>query len=521
MNTTVVAQLQKQLESFSFEAQPEGVGRVSAVGDGVVEITGLPQALMAEAVVFDTGEGRNLETALHSADTLYGVVLNLEEYVVRAVVLGDARKVREGMTAVRTGTVLSVPVGEALVGRVVNTLGEPLDGKGPLETSERYPIERPAHPVIERASVNTPLHTGVRAIDALVPIGRGQRELIIGDRFTGKTTIAIDTILAQRYEPEATRPICVYVAIGQKESKTAKIVAHLKEAGALDYTIVVNAPASDPAVLQFYAPYAGVSMAEYFMEKGKDVLIVYDDLSKQAVAYREMSLLLRRPPGREAFPGDIFYAHSRLLERSAKLSKEQGGGSITALPIIETLEGDVSAYIPTNVISITDGQIYLETDLFHKGQRPAVHVGLSVSRVGSSAQTKVMKKVAGTLRIELAQYRELESFSQFASDLDEETTTRLAKGARMTEALKQPPSAPIPFYLEAVLLFAFTENAFARVPLSEVSRATKEFMTFLEATHAEVLADIKETRDITDAQKEVLREACSRFEAAHPEFFRV
>ncbi len=498
MTTTIVEKLRKQLESFETVVQPEGVGTVVAVGDGVAEIDGLPRALMAEMVEFDTADGVPLSHALTAEGRIYGMVLNLEDHVVRAVVLGDTRRVKEGMTVKSTGKVLSVPVGEALIGRVVNTLGEPLDGKGPIASVLMYPVERPAHPVIERDPVKTPLHTGLKAIDSMVPIGRGQRELIIGDRFTGKTTIAIDTILNQLTEPKETRPICIYVAIGQKESKTAKIVARLKDAGAMEYTIVVDAPASDPAALQFLAPYAGVSMGEYFMEQGKDVLIVYDDLSKQSVAYREVSLLLRRPPGREAFPGDVFYLHSRLLERSAKLSKAQGGGSITALPIIETQEGDVSAYIPTNVISITDGQIYLESDLFNKGVRPAINVGLSVSRVGSSAQTKAMKKVAGKIRIELAQFRELEAFAQFASDLDEETTRRLNKGARLVEILKQPHSAPLGFEKQVATIVAAGEGLFETTPVEKTAEAGRELMTYLEGQHGNILDAMRTSKDLTE-----------------------
>lgn len=519
MTTTIVEKLRKQIESFDASPKLEGVGTVLSVGDGVAEIDGLEVALMAEMVEFDTSSGATLEATIGTEGRLYGMVLNLEEGSVRAVVLGDTRRVREGMTVRATGRVLSVPVGEALIGRVVNTLGEPLDGKGPIKESALYPVERPAHPVIERKSVNTPLHTGLKAIDAMVPIGRGQRELIIGDRGVGKTVVAIDTILNQKNEPLESRPICVYVAIGQKESKTAKIVAKLKEAGALEYTIVVNAPASDPAALQYLAPYAGVSMAEYFMEKGKDVLIVYDDLSKQSVAYREVSLLLRRPPGREAFPGDIFYLHSRLLERSAKLDDKFGGGSITALPIIETQEGDVSAYIPTNVISITDGQIYLETDLFNKGVRPAINVGLSVSRVGSSAQTKAMKKVAGKMRIELAQYRELEAFAQFASDLDEETTKRLNKGARLVEILKQTQANPLGFEKQVAVILSANDGFFDAVSVDKTAQAARELVEFLENQHAEILDTIRKEKDLSDDTKAKLTAAREVFKTAHAGLF--
>lgn len=519
MTTTIVEAVRRQLESFETHVTPEGVGTVVAVGDGVAEIEGLSHALMAEMLEFDTTHDAPLKTALDTKERIYGMALNLEEHTVRAVVLGDTARITEGMTVRATGKVFSVPVGEALIGRVVNTLGEPIDGKGPLNAEAHYPLERPAHPVIEREAVRTPLHTGLKAVDAMIPIGRGQRELIIGDRFTGKTTIAIDTILNQRTEPEATRPICIYVAIGQKESKTAKIVAKLKEAGAMSYTIVVDAPASDPAALQFLAPYAGVSMGEYFMEKGKDVLIVYDDLSKQSVAYREVSLLLRRPPGREAFPGDIFYLHSRLLERSAKLAQRLGGGSITALPIIETQEGDVSAYIPTNVISITDGQIYLESDLFNKGVRPAINVGLSVSRVGSSAQTKAMKAVAGKLRLELAQYRELEAFAQFASDLDEETSRRLQKGARLVEVLKQPHSAPLGFEVQVAIIALAGEGLFDAIPVERTTEAASVCAEFLHDQHHSLLESIRTSRELTDATRTELRAVRERFCMAHPALF--
>lgn len=515
MDNTIIEKLRKQIESFEVHSTPHGVGTVVAVGDGVAEIDGLPNALMAEMVEFDTASESDLRDAIAEEGRLFGMVLNLEEHALRAVVLGDARRVKEGMTVRATGKVLSVPVGEGLIGRVVNTLGEPLDGKGSVKAAATYPVERPAHPVIEREGVNEPLHTGLKAVDSMIPIGRGQRELIIGDRFTGKTTIAIDTILNQLHEPKEKRPICVYVAIGQKESKTAKIVAKLKEAGAMEYTIIVDAPASDPAALQFLAPYAGVSMAEYFMEQGNDVLIIYDDLSKQSVAYREVSLLLRRPPGREAFPGDIFYLHSRLLERSAKLGKEHGGGSITALPIIETQEGDVSAYIPTNVISITDGQIYLESDLFNKGVRPAINVGLSVSRVGSSAQTKAMKKVAGKMRIELAQYRELEAFAQFSSDLDEETTRRLNKGARLVEILKQPHSVPMGFEEQVVAITAAQSGVFDTVPVEKVRTAGDELIRFMRDQHQDVLDTIRTEKAVSDATGEKLTNLFKLFTDSH------
>src|SRR3989344_5977494 len=398
----IIKKIKSQIEAFEPASEFEKIGHVSAVGDGIATIDGLSDALMSEMVVFDTGEGKPLEDVLKEGDGVLGMILNLEEDAAKAVILGQSESIREGMTVKSTGKILSIPVGENLIGRVIDPLGRPLDGGVPIHSEVSNHIERRAYGVIERKSVNAPLHTGIKAIDAMIPIGRGQRELIIGDRQTGKTTIALDTILNQINEDPKNRPICIYVAIGQKDSKVARFVHELKERGAMEYSIIVSAGASSPAALQFLAPYSGAAIGEYFMDKGKDALAIYDDLSKHATAYRQMSLLLRRPPGREAYPGDIFYLHSRLLERAAKLSDAMGGGSLTALPIIETQEGDVSAYIPTNVISITDGQIYLETDLFNKGIRPAINVGISVSRVGSSAQTKAMKKVAGKLRIELA-----------------------------------------------------------------------------------------------------------------------
>ncbi|MDB5224727.1 MAG: atpA, partial [Candidatus Adlerbacteria bacterium] len=408
-----IEQFTKEIQGFAPSERPTGAGIVTRVSDGVAEIEGLDKAVMSEMVRFDTTHGKPLAHAVEGAGEVFGLILNLEEELVRVIILGDVAHVHEGMPVFATGQVLSIPVGEALLGRVVSALGEPLDGQGPIKATKHNPIEREAYGVMDRQSVSVPLQTGTKAIDSMIPIGRGQRELIIGDRGTGKTTLAIDTILNQLTEPAETRPICIYVSIGQKESKTARLVAQLKERGAMDYTIFVNAGAAAPAAIQYLAPFAGAAIGEYFMEQGKDALVIYDDLSKHAVAYRELSLLLRRPPGREAYPGDIFYLHSRLLERAARLSKEKGGGSLTALPIIETQENDVSAYIPTNVISITDGQIFLETDLFNKGMRPAINAGISVSRVGSSAQTKAIKKVSGRIKLELAQFRELEAFMQF------------------------------------------------------------------------------------------------------------
>lgn len=519
MDTLIIEKIKREIENFEPRADVETVGRVVRVGDGVAELEGLQQAMMGEMVLFDeAGEG-TLEEALTHTDSLFGLVLNLEENVTKVVILGDVARVEEGMLAKSTGRILSIPVGEELLGRVVNTLAEPLDGKGPIAAKAQAPIERDAYGVIDRKSVDTPLHTGIKAIDAMVPIGRGQRELIIGDRSTGKTTIAIDAILNQKHEPEASRPICIYVAIGQKESKTARIVAQLEEAGALEYTILVSAPASAPAALQFLAPFAGATIGEYFMDNGKDALVVYDDLSKQAVAYRQLSLLLRRPPGREAYPGDIFYLHSRLLERAAKLSDEKGGGSLTALPIIETQEGDVSSYIPTNVISITDGQIFLDAGLFNKGNRPAIDVGNSVSRVGSSAQTKAMKKVGGSVRIELAQFRELEAFMQFAQDLDEATKKRIDSGRRMTTLLNQTNGKPLPFEQQVVAMYAGINGLFTDVAVENVSEAERRWSEHLQTQHNALLEKIRTTGTLDDEITGTLDEAMGQFKNAHTDLF--
>lgn len=519
MNPSIVDKIIKEIERYAPAAQAEHVGRVTAVGDGIVSIDGLSQAVMSEIVVFEETKGKSLENAMGAETTLYGLILNLEEDGVRASVLGDTSRVVEGSTVKSTGRILSVPAGEELLGRVVNTLGEPIDGKGPFKNTTLMPVEREAYGVIDRKSVTVPLQTGIKAIDSMIPIGRGQRELIIGDRSTGKTTIAVDTIINQRNVPEAQRPICIYVAIGQKESKTARIMAQLRDEGAMDYTIIVNAPASAPAALQYLAPYAGVAMGEYFMDRGRDVLIIYDDLSKQAVAYRELSLLLRRPPGREAYPGDIFYLHSRLLERAARLSDEKGGGSITALPIIETQDGDVSAYIPTNVISITDGQIFLDSSLFNKGIRPAIDVGISVSRVGSSAQTKAMKSVAGTLKLELAQFRELEAFMQFSQDLDKATADRIASGQRMVEALKQRNGAPIPMEKQVVLLYAATHAFYLDVPVTEVTNVEKMLSEYFDAQHENILKELREKNLVSEDLKKDINNALEEFRTAHPEVF--
>jgi F-type H+-transporting ATPase subunit alpha len=498
MSTEIIERIKKEIASLDSAVTTTEIGIVSTVGDGVAAIDGLRTAQMMEMVVFSRDDGASLESLLSQTDTLYGLVLNLEEDSVKVVILGDASKVFEGMKVYRTKKLLSIPVSEDITGRVVNALGEAIDGKAPIVGKRDMPIERVAYGVMERSGVNEPIHTGIKAIDSMIPIGRGQRELIIGDRQTGKTTIAIDTIINQKYEPAATRPLCIYVAIGQKRSKTASIMAKLQEAGAMEYTTIVATSASEASPLLFLAPFAGMAIGEYFMEQGKDVLIILDDLSKHANAYRQMSLLLRRPPGREAYPGDIFYLHSRLLERSAKLSKELGGGSITALPIIETQEGDVSAYIPTNVISITDGQIFLETDLFNKGIRPALNVGISVSRVGSSAQTKAMKKVAGKIRLELAQFRELEAFMQFASDLDEDTKARIESGRRYVELLKQPQNNPMPFYKQVVSIYAANAGMYGVVPVADVRKTEDSFLSFIERDRKDIFDTIETGRELTD-----------------------
>ena len=511
MSTEIIERIKKEIASLESAAVTTEIGIVSTVGDGVAAIDGLRSAQMMEMVLFSSDDGASLESLLSQTDTLYGLVLNLEEDSVKVVILGDASKVFEGMKVYRTKKLLSIPVSEDITGRVVNALGEAIDGKAPIVGKRDMPIERVAYGVMERSGVNEPIHTGIKAIDSMIPIGRGQRELIIGDRQTGKTTIAIDTIINQKYEPAATRPLCIYVAIGQKRSKTASIMAKLQEAGAMEYTTIVATSASEASPLLFLAPFAGMAIGEYFMEQGKDVLIILDDLSKHANAYRQMSLLLRRPPGREAYPGDIFYLHSRLLERSAKLSKELGGGSITALPIIETQEGDVSAYIPTNVISITDGQIFLETDLFNKGIRPALNVGISVSRVGSSAQTKAMKKVAGKIRLELAQFRELEAFMQFASDLDEDTKARIESGRRYVELLKQPQNNPMPFYKQVVSIYAANAGMYGVVPVADVRKTEDSFLSFIERDRKEIFDTIETGRELTDEVVEKINKAIEDF----------
>jgi len=490
---TLVKTIENDLGQWDLSPKLEQVGTVVRAGDGIVELHGLKNIASNEMIEFASG--------------VMGLALNLENESVGAVVLGDHTRIAEGETVKATGRILEVPVGEMLVGRVLNGIAEPVDGKGEIKTKTYYPVERIASGVISRQSVNQPLQTGIKAIDAMIPIGRGQRELIIGDRQTGKTQIAIDTIVNQKGEGV----ICVYVAIGQKQAKIARIVEELKKRGAMDYTIVIASSANDPAPLNYLAPYTGCAIAEYFLDKGKDALVVYDDLSKHAVAYRQISLLLRRPPGREAYPGDVFYLHSRLLERAVKLNKDHGGGSITALPIIETQAGDVSAYIPTNVISITDGQIYLETDLFYQGIRPALNVGLSVSRVGSSAQTKAMKKVAGRLRLELAQYRELASFAQFGSDLDEGTLHRIERGRRLSEILKQKQFATLTFAKQVMILFAGTNGLTDDVQVTKMAEFEQALYEYMDEHHAKVEQELTESRDLGDALKESLTKAIVEF----------
>lgn len=489
----ILEHLQKQIEGYKKEVEVAEIGTVVSVGDGIATCNGLTKAQMSEMIEFGDGS--------------YGVALNLEEETVGVVLFGETSGIKEGDTVKRTGRILSVPVGEDLIGRVVNPLGEAIDGKGKIKESEFYPVEKIAPGVMKRKSVNQPVQTGIKAIDAMIPIGRGQRELIIGDRQTGKTAVAIDTIINQKGQDM----LCVYVAIGQKESKVARIVAKLEEEGAMEYTTVVVAGASDPAAMSFIAPYAGVAMAEYFMDQGKDVLIVYDDLSKQAWAYREISLLLKRPPGREAYPGDVFYLHSRLLERSAKLNDKAGGGSITALPIIETQAGDVSAYIPTNVISITDGQIYLETDLFYRGIRPALNVGLSVSRVGGAAQTKIMKKVAGKLRLQLAQFRELEAFAQFASDLDADTKQQIERGRRTVEVLKQKQYDTMDVAHQVCILYAVTNGYMDEVDVKEVAQWEEKFHAYLESSHKSLLDTILKKGELSDEIEKGIKQAVEDF----------
>ncbi|MES2953450.1 MAG: F0F1 ATP synthase subunit alpha [Patescibacteria group bacterium] len=504
MSYEIIQKIKREIAEFKDDPALRSVGTVVEVGDGIAKISGLSEALSQELLSIETASG-----------AVPAIAFSLEEQFIGSIILGDASGVSVGDRVSGTKEVLSVPVGMELLGRVVSPLGLPLDGKGVLFAEgkgERYPLERAAPNVVSRESVKVPLHSGVKAIDAMIPVGRGQRELIIGDRQTGKTAVALDFILNQKADPGRPQVYCVYVAVGQKNSKIAKIVSDLERAGALEYTVVVSAPASASASLQYLAPFAGAAIGEYFMYNGKDALIVYDDLSKHADSYRELSLLLRRSPGREAYPGDIFYLHSRLLERAAKLDRERGGGSLTALPIIETKLGDVSAYIPTNVISITDGQIYLEDALFHQGIRPAINVGLSVSRVGSAAQTKAMKKVAGRLRLELAQFRELAAFVQFASDLDEHTRKRISRGELLTEVLKQVDGDPLPFYFEVVELYAALNGYLDDIPKEEVRAFQKGLIEYVGARHdSDVVEPLRSSGALDETTEGALKKAIDSY----------
>ncbi|HMQ51609.1 MAG TPA: F0F1 ATP synthase subunit alpha [Anaerolineae bacterium] len=493
----ITAKTLEQIESLEGRVKTADVGSVLSVGDGIARVSGLANVMATELLEFPGG--------------VLGMALNLEEDEVGAVILGDYEHIEEGNTVKSTGRIASVPVGEALIGRVVNAIGDPIDGKGPIQHDKFYAVEKIAPGVIERANVDTPVQTGIMAIDAMIPIGRGQRELIIGDRQTGKTAIALDTIINQKGKDL----VCIYVAIGQRQGQVAQVVGILEQYGAMDHTIVVVAGASDPAPMQYIAPYAGCSMGEYFMDSGRDALIIYDDLSKHAWAYRQISLLLRRPPGREAYPGDLFYLHSRLLERAARLSQANGGGSLTALPIIETLAGDVSAYVPTNVISITDGQIFLESDLFYAGQRPAINAGISVSRVGGDAQTKAMKKVAGRMRLELAQFRELAAFAQFGSDLDRSTRDQLERGLRLTELLKQPQYQPIPLDEQVISIYALT-NGFAReVPVEKIREYVDGLISYLKSNHPGVGQALSDQKNLTDDIEAALRAGLTEYNQSH------
>ena len=485
--------IKSQIKHYEAQIEQSETGTVILVGDGIARASGLEKCMSGELVEFENGT--------------YGMAQNLEENTVSIVMLGSDDGVRESSTVKRTGRVVSVPVGEAMIGRVVNALGQPLDGKGPIDAAEYRPIESPAPGIIDRQPVNVPLQTGIKAIDSMIPIGRGQRELIIGDRQTGKTVIATDTILNQK----GTGVICIYVAIGQKQSTVAQLVNTLERGGAMDYTIVVSATASELSPVQYIAPYAGCAMGEYFMQKGKDVLVIYDDLSKHAVAYRALSLLIRRPPGREAYPGDVFYLHSRLLERAARMSEEKGGGSLTALPIIETQAGDVSAYIPTNVISITDGQIFLESELFHSGVMPAVNPGISVSRVGGNAQIKAMKKVSGTLKLIYSQYLELQSFAQFGSDLDDDTKFRLAQGQRIVEILKQDRNAPVPVEKQVCIIYAVTHKYLQEIEVEQVKEYEQGLYEYLDTNNDALLRSIRETGKLESADEETLNSALKAY----------
>ncbi|MCX6721439.1 MAG: F0F1 ATP synthase subunit alpha [Candidatus Staskawiczbacteria bacterium] len=504
MSQEIIEKIKQAIEGYKDNPQWEEVGIVVEAGDGIVKISGLKNVQAQEVLTIEAGE-----------EKIKAVTLNLEEDSVGALVLGESSAIKSGQTVKRTKHLLSIPVGENLLGRVINPLGVALDGKGPIfgekDKHETYNLENDAPNVLAREGVNTPLHTGIKAIDSMIPIGRGQRELIIGDRQTGKTAVALDMIINQIQDNPKNPPVCIYVAIGQKESKVAKIVETLKNHKAFEYTIVVSASASSPAAFWYLAPFTGAAIGEYFRDKGKDAVVVYDDLSKHAWAYRQISLLLRRPPGREAYPGDVFYLHSRLLERAAKLSKEKGGGSLTALPIIETQLGDVTAYIPTNVISITDGQIYLESDLFFQGMRPAVNVGLSVSRVGSSAQTKAMKKVAGKLRLELAQFRELQTFVQFASDVDEATKARINKGRIVTEILKQSDLAPMSFEKQVLVLYAALNDYFAKFQPDQMQEIEKKYLEYFENLHKDIIETIKSEKAISDELEPKIKSLIEKF----------
>lgn len=491
----ITSVIKKQIENYKVDLNVDEVGTVLEVGDGIAHVYGLENCMAGELLELPNG--------------VYGMAMNLEESNVGAVLLGNAETIKEGDVVKRTGRLMQVPVGNAVIGRVVNALGQPIDGRGEIKTDAYRDIEIKAPGIADRQPVNVPLQTGLKCIDSMVPIGRGQRELIIGDRGTGKTAIAIDTILNQKGQDV----ICIYVSIGQKNSNVVRVYERLRAAGAMDYSIIVHAGASEGSPMQYLAPYSGVSIAEHFMHQGKDVLIIYDDLSKHAVAYRAMSLLLRRPPGREAYPGDVFYLHSRLLERAARLSDALGGGSITALPIIETLAGDVGAYIPTNVISITDGQIYLETALFYSGIRPAINVGLSVSRVGGSAQIKAMKKIAAPIRVELAQYRELAAFSQFGSELDADTREKLAQGERIREVLKQPQYQPMPVEYQVITLYVATGKYLLDVEVDQITRFEQEFFTFLDKKYPEVPKAIRTEKVISDETDALLKKAITEFKA--------
>jgi len=505
MSYEIIEKLKKNIEGYKEKPEWNEIGRVIEVGDGIVRIIGLRNAVSQEVLIIETVHGDRPALAL-----------SLEEESIGSLVLGDFLSVAVGDTVRRTGDILSIPVGDELIGRVVDPLGEPQDGQGPIfkpgTKPQRNPLEQRAPGILERESVNTPVHTGIKAIDALIPIGRGQRELIIGDRQVGKTAVALDTILNQKNDTGRRTPICIYVAIGQKESKVVRIAETLKKFDALKYSIIVSASASSPAAMWYLAPYAGAAIGEYFRDKGMDALVVYDDLSKHAWAYRQISLLLRRPPGREAYPGDVFYLHSRLLERAAKLSKEKGGGSLTALPIVETQLGDVTAYIPTNIISITDGQIYLETDLFNQGQRPALNVGISVSRVGSAAQTKAMKKVAGKLKLAHAQFRELQAFAQFATDVDEATRKKILQGQKINEILKQDDQAPLPVEVQVCIFYAVLNNYFENIAVADIKKTQNDLIDYLDTLHQDdILKPIRETGLFDDAVENKLKEALTRF----------